>query len=765
MMNKSIRYRWLFWSWSGLLVALLTLRLLEIPSLTETANQALWGIVPWLLSDAAVVVCGSLIWLSLFSLLMMSVSIRDVMWRWVIGIGGLKILLIQVILTHYEFVAGVPLGADLWAYSLSEIITTVKGSPSELSLAEIFSITGAIGVYSIWYVFFTWTREQTTPSMGLSITTQRWVWILATCGFVWPFWSDWPAHASTHALAFFIKDQRPADWFSHDDRLLTDQAFPFAHPEQTPDTLSAFFNLPSTTPPNFIFIIVEGLGRDFSGPQARLHSFTPFLDELAKRSLYWNHFLASQGRTFAVLPSVFGSLPFGPYGTRQIEHDSMLSILKSQGYRLSYFSGSNLTFDHQGDYLTSEGVTTFYSQNDFHQPAHRVTEWGYPDQDLFELTARTWASDSSATPRLSIIQTMSMHTPFQFPGIEAYRRLVDQRLDALKVPPQERNAWQHDHDIYASILYTDEAIRQFFDQLARLPQWRNTIVVITGDHRLPEITMNTKLERYHVPLIIASPLLKTTQLMPAVSSHLDIAPSVVAMLSHHYDWETPATVSWVGSGLDTGPTFRNVHAYALKQTKSSLHDYVSGLYFLNEDQLFELDERFEPAPVEDLELKNRLKAALGEFSGSLRVLERVQRLTPPTSQSEHIAYHENERSLTSMRGVASKAGVMASQLHIVQFGTEQMLIEVSLQNNDSVPSAVFVPLVVLSDAKGNEIAEVSAQARQLSPHGQQLIDLHLPVPRTLCPPSQCFLSVVISDPQTGKPIGQGQYHVEVLARE
>jgi phosphoglycerol transferase MdoB-like AlkP superfamily enzyme len=64
-------------------------------------------------------------------------------------------------------------------------------------------------------------------------------------------------------------------------------------------------------PPNLVFIIVEGLGRNFSGPGARLGSFTPFLDELAGRSLYFENFLSGQGRTFGVLTTVFGSLPFG----------------------------------------------------------------------------------------------------------------------------------------------------------------------------------------------------------------------------------------------------------------------------------------------------------------------------------------------------------------------------------------------------------------------------------------------------------------------
>jgi uncharacterized sulfatase len=43
-------------------------------------------------------------------------------------------------------------------------------------------------------------------------------------------------------------------------------------------------------------------------------AFTPFLDELSGKSLYWANFLATQGRTFGALPSILGSLPYAEKG-------------------------------------------------------------------------------------------------------------------------------------------------------------------------------------------------------------------------------------------------------------------------------------------------------------------------------------------------------------------------------------------------------------------------------------------------------------------
>ena len=91
-----------------------------------------------------------------------------------------------------------------------------------------------------------------------------------------------------------------------------------------------------------------------------------------------------------------------------------------------------------------------------------------------------------------------------FEGIEAYRKRVDAHLDSLHIAPNRRDAYLRQRDIYASILYTDDMLRRLFEALARSPDGANTLVVITGDHRMPDIPMDTRLERYHVPLIVAS---------------------------------------------------------------------------------------------------------------------------------------------------------------------------------------------------------------------------------------------------------------------
>jgi len=55
------------------------------------------------------------------------------------------------------------------------------------------------------------------------------------------------------------------------------------------------------------------------GEGAEYGGFTPYLDSLTTKSLYWENFLSNTGRTFGVLPSLLGSLPFGKSGFMELE--------------------------------------------------------------------------------------------------------------------------------------------------------------------------------------------------------------------------------------------------------------------------------------------------------------------------------------------------------------------------------------------------------------------------------------------------------------
>lgn len=730
--------------WPGLLLGMGLLALAQV----WVAQAGAKVLAQHLASDALLLVRFLPLW-CLLTLPLLWVSERTR--AGVLGSLASVYLLVLAGLELYFSVAGVPLGADVLAYSWAEIRITMAGA--NVQPPALWWLALVLALLAVW-ISLSWLSRRALVWCNARVV----VLILGLCALfalALPMQLEGSSPQAKNKLVFWLSDM-----FSVSTAAATPVAagaYPFERDERTPDTLGPLLNLDAKTPPHLLFIVVEGLGRSFSGPGARLGSFTPFLDELVARSLYWENFVATQGRTFAVLPSILGSLPFGPYGEQNIAHDNLLSLLKGQGYTLRYFSGSNLAFDHQGDFLANSGVQKFWSEPDFAEPARKISAWGYPDGDLMAAVAQ---SEAPTTPSVTVVQTMSMHTPFVVPHAERWRQAVDARLDALGVRGTHREAVLRQKDIYASILYTDDALRGLFARLSLQPQWRNTVVLITGDHRLPEIEMASRIERYHVPLIVASPMLRQPLRIKALSSHFDVAPSLLAMLSQRYAMPMPQRVHWMGTGLDVHTSWRNLHNLPLKQTKTELSDYISGEYYLTQDKLFNLQDGLVTAPEDLPEIAEALKTDFAAVLAGLAQLARTRQLVDAASRSHRAVYAEAGHTLAPQRPARQIEGVVVS-------GAKGQFVDgvgLSAQGLFSVQGAkdspLFVPLLVLSDAQGQQLAESSGRALRLQAGQSQTVSLAMPVANL--PAGTYFMSLIVSHPDTGRPIGKGQYHVPVV---
>ncbi|HAZ25236.1 MAG TPA: sulfatase, partial [Algoriphagus sp.] len=125
-----------------------------------------------------------------------------------------------------------------------------------------------------------------------------------------------------------------------------------------------------------------------------------------------------------------------------------------------------------------------------------------------------------------------------------------------------------------TVLYADDAVKEFINEYKKRPEFSNTIFIITGDHRLPEIPMSSRLDRFHVPLIIYSPLLEKTDYFKGVTSHYEITPSILAFLEAQVGIELPEQVTWQGQVLDTARNFQSRIAMPLMRNKNQLMEYI-----------------------------------------------------------------------------------------------------------------------------------------------------------------------------------------------
>jgi len=582
------------------------------------------------------------VWLYILFIIFYFISPRLSYWSFYI-ISGLLIL-IQIGLVQYFNKSLVPLGADFFSYSSADIKQTV-GASGGISISMILTtLVFLLGCGFIFYKF----RKRSKMWMKVAVVFPLISIAFLLSGFrpVAIFSSlktEYARNLAMNKSDFFIaqsynyffpktiEDDIYSDSYSGDfgdgsKQLIhfaynNEKEFPFLHTDETPDVLSPYFNKSEHTP-NIVIILVEGLGRAFTNEGAYLGSFTPFLDSLSKQSLYWKNFLSQGGRTFAVLPSLLGSLTFAKNGFNELgenmpSHLSLLSLSKFNGYQTSFFYGGDSRFDNMNIFLKKNAIDAIHDETNFpagyaKMPAKNNFSWGYGDQELFRRYFDV-QKDDTTQPRLSVLLTVSTHSPFLINDQKAYEQRFEERMQQLSFTENKKKEFRNYKDQYASILYCDNALRTFFDVYKKRSDFNNTIFLITGDHRMPEIPMSTKIDRFHVPLLIYSPLLNRTAEFASVSSHFDITPSLLSYLHSNYNFQKPEQSTWMGSGLDTSRSFVNNHLYPLMQTKNDVIDFIVGNYHLNGENIFSIAENMNEELVQDKEKYNQLLGAFNQF--------------------------------------------------------------------------------------------------------------------------------------------------------
>ncbi|AWW32970.1 LTA synthase family protein [Echinicola strongylocentroti] len=546
------------------------------------------------------------------------------------------LVLLQIGLTIYFSQTLVPLGADLYTYSAKDMEETVKTA----GMLNLYTLGGLLLSWIIFYLLFSLGRyiklQQKTalymPAVAFGllaillfspITTIKGLSGIQTTLaenkslFLYEESYDYFARAKNIYFDFYLSSISSEN--SLFQKEYTDTQYPFLHKNNYPDVLGDYFE-PFETKPNFVFIIVEGLGKAYSGPEAYLGSWTPFLDSLTGHSLYWKNTLSTTGRTFGVLPGLFGGLPFGDNGfmeaTPYPKHQTMLSAMKDNGYQLNYFIGWDKTFDNADQFMQYQQVDNIVDIDDFDKEFKKSPaesngfSWGYADKENFKNGLRRIPSTKQA--QVNIFQTMSSHSPFVIPEQRYYTKKVEALLDQNGYSHPSISLSNYKKEL-ASIMYVDDAIKDFFTSYQNRKDFENTIFIITGDHRLPEIPMSSLIDRFHVPLMIYSPKLKNPKIMAAVTTHFEVPNSILSYLKTNYGVNVPQEVAWRGDVLDTTAQFQSNITHALKRNKYQFVDYLSGQYYLSDDKTYIITDNLNIDPVEDSNVYERLNTAFQQY--------------------------------------------------------------------------------------------------------------------------------------------------------
>lgn len=585
--------------------------------------------------------------------------------------------IINGLLVTYFSATLIPLGPEFWAYSIKEMTDTVLAT-------EGFTVWNVL-LFSLAVAFlYIIVRKIAALSFGLQRGKKK-LWgivvavsLLLATGFGHYLWKQSERSAYyTNKLDYFISQSiATTDIFAGGNRIqAVNRKYPFLHRASNRDVLGPYFQEFSSSP-NIVFIIVESLGGEFVGKEGQWSGFAPYLDSLARKGLYWENGLSLSGRTFGVMPSLLGSLPPARHGFMEIgpnypNHLTLISLLEKRGYHTSYYSGFDTYFDKLNYFLDYQGIDfllnrqKIQSKNGAGKSGGDQNYWGYDDKTMFKV-ASSILDTVTSFPRLEIYHTLQSHSPFTVPRKGQYKKKFDSLLNEMVVSSEQKRRFRQYRSELTTLLYTDDALKDFMKAYQKRDYYENTIFVITGDHWLIPVPQTTQISRYHVPIIIYSPLLKRSVHFKSVNTHANIVPSLVSLLNKNTNLAMPGAVPWIGAPMDTSRSFRNNHSLPLMKNKNQLTDYIDGPFYLSGNKLFKLSNNLRLTVVDSPKVKTQLQGKLRQFKAKSEYAVAKNKIYPVVQGGMPMKYASIARFDTLFHRVDSTGMTVDEQFQLAR---------------------------------------------------------------------------------------------------
>ena len=273
---------------------------------------------------------------------------------------------------------------------------------------------------------------------------------------------------------------------------------------------------------NIMLILVESLSAKYMGAFGDKKGWTPKLDALTKKSLFFENFYATGTRTVRGMEAI--TLSVVPTPGRSIvkrpDNHNMFStgfIFKEKGYENKFIYGGHGYFDNMNDFFSHNGFS-IVDRTDFADNEVTFSNvWGACDEDLFnKVLKEADKSYADKKPFLNFIMTTSNHRPYTYP---------DGKIDVPSHTGRE-----------GGVKYTDYAINKFINEAKKKPWFKNTIFIILADHNGGSAGKTTlPAYRYKIPLIVYAPNIVKPEVVNKLSSQIDLFPTIFSLMNWSYE--------------------------------------------------------------------------------------------------------------------------------------------------------------------------------------------------------------------------------------
>lgn len=291
------------------------------------------------------------------------------------------------------------------------------------------------------------------------------------------------------------------------------------NPVKTSDTTVPF------NKKNIVVLVLESFSREYIGgfnknlDNGTYKGYAPFLDSLKSVSLSFNNAYANGRKSIEGLPSVIASVPginepfiLGYYSGNKI--NSLGGLLGKEGYHTSFFHGAPNGSMGFSSFINLAGIKHYYGKTEYSNDADFDGIWGIWDEPFLQF----WANKMNTfkQPFFSNVFTVSSHHPFKVP--EKY----EGKFPKGTLP------------VHQTVGYSDMALRKFFQTVAKMPWYKNTLFILTADHSsIPwHSEYKTSIGAFAVPIIIFDPSGDLKGQIDTPVQQIDIFPTIMNYL--HY---------------------------------------------------------------------------------------------------------------------------------------------------------------------------------------------------------------------------------------
>ena len=373
--------------------------------------------------------------------------------------------------------------------------------------------------------------------------------------------------------------------------------------------------------PNILLITVDTLRADHLDCYDFMDIDTHFMDELSRSGATFTNCVSQISYTAPAVTSILTSLY--PYshgvlnnGDKAPEQLIFISeILKKYNYSTAafvdaYFLNNICNFGQGFDFMVYWlGVERYLKRKlSLHPLTPYIPKLVKRSLREYMTNIRSWVKDDlikywlnnyASSPFFIWLHLMEVHDPFNPPAkyIEryspGYTGKIYYTLDALsKVTPTEAEA-QHTKARYAAgVHFTDDLLRQCYEQIIKVTSAENLMVILTADHG--EILNEDKRgfghsdyifhKVFHIPLIMVYPkVIPAGVRIDALAQQIDISPTLADMLK-----------------IETGGMQGKSLLPLLEQKAGKVNDYAYCVDFLRQRCIY--GEKFKAVDFNDEKL-------------------------------------------------------------------------------------------------------------------------------------------------------------------